>query len=252
MDTKKERVFLPNPEKMGALARLSGKIAHDLNNILGAIEGYATLAGNSLKAEDPAKEDMREIRQAVAKAAGLTRQFLVFSGRSGLRKTSCDIAGLLAGLQQKAVNGGPEELKIKLELRPGLPAINADTAGLEQALLNLLANAREAGGAITVRAEAASLEPSEVRSPAPKGAGTKFMKISVADTGRGIPEEDLELLFEPFFTTKEKSKGAGQGLAAVYGIAKYHNGWVEVKSAPGQGSEFSIYLPATTAGQLDS
>ena len=152
---------------------------------------------------------------------------------------------MLAGLPQKAVNGGPAA-EIGLAVQPGLPVISADRAGLEQALLNLLANAREAltgGGAIKVRAEAVSLKPSMVRSPAPEQAGAGFVRISVADAGRGIPKENLERLFEPFFSTKEKGKDTGLGLAAVYGIAKYHNGWVEVKSAPGRGSEFSIYLP---------
>jgi signal transduction histidine kinase len=246
MEQQKNGGWRPDAEKMEALSRLSGKVAHDFNNILGAVEGYATLTANVLKDGDPIKADMGEIRQAVAKAAGLTRQLLVFAGRQALEKKPCDIGALLAGLPRKAAGPGREGFKIDLDLRPGLPALNADPACLAQALLNLLENAREAmpgGGTITVRAQSLRLAPAGVKSPAPAQAQADFVKISVSDSGPGMTPETLERIFEPFFTTKEKGKGTGFGLSEVYGITKHHNGWVEVESEPGRGSEFSIFLP---------
>ena len=251
MSAKKALDYFPDNEKMEALARLSGKIAHDFNNILGAIEGYATLAANDLKEDDPLKADMGEIRQAVAKAAGLTKQLLVFARRRALSKAACDISALLAGLPQKAAGPGREGIGITLDFNPGLPVIYADFSDIEQALLKLLDNAREAmtgGGTITVRAKTLRLARIEVKSPSPAEAGSEFVKISVADPGNGIPENILGKIFEPFFTTKKKSKDAGFGLPLVYGIVRHHNGWIEVKSEPGRGSEFSMFLPAATAG----
>ena len=246
MGTKNEQACPPDAKKMEALARFSGKLAHDMNNILGAIEGYSTLVSGAMRTDDPAKEDMEEIRQAVAKAAGLMKKFLVFSGRSGFTKTACDVGALLAGLGQKAA-AEREDVKLELDIRPGLPVISADASGLEQALQHLLQNAREAlpgGGTIVLRAEALRLPPGEIKSPRPAEAGSDFVKISVEDTGPGMPAEVRERLFEPFFTTKKYAKGAGLGLSAVYGIAAYHNGWVEVKSGAGPGSEFLLVLPA--------
>lgn len=231
---------------MEALARLSGKIAHDFNNILGAIEGYATLASNALKEGDQIKADMEEIRQSVAKAAGFTKQLLTFARRRALLKTTCNLSELLAALPQKTALPGREGFKIELDIHPELPVINADPSGIEVAVLNLLDNSREAmpgGGVITVRAGLQRLAAAEVKSPAPAEAGTEFVKISVADTGGGIKTDILERIFEPLFTTREKGRGAGLGLSLVYGIIAHHNGWITVKSEPGQGSEFSMYLP---------
>jgi two-component system cell cycle sensor histidine kinase/response regulator CckA len=246
MNTEKNLVCQPDAKKMEALMRLSGKTAHDLNNILGAIEGYATLAASAMKTDDPAKADMGEIQQAVAKAAGLMKQFLVFSGRYGVGKTSCDISGLLAGLTGKTSGDVWKGVKLELDVQPGLPVISADASGVEQALLKLLDNAREAmpgGGAITVRAVSVSLPPAAVKARKPPESACEFIKISVTDSGPGIPEEVRERLFEPFFTTKKNQPGAGLGLPAVYGIAARHNGWVEFNSEPGRGGEFIVFLP---------
>ena len=245
---EKERNFLPEKKKMEALGRLSGKVAHDLNNILGAIEGYATLAAMAAAADDPMKQDMEEIRKAVAKAAAFNKQLLVFSGRQLLRKEPCGVNAIIGDLLKAAAGVQGEDFKVELSLQPDLPVIVADAGQLRQALSNLLTNAREAmpeGGTITISSSLLRLEGAGVSSPKPDEAGTEFIKISVKDAGAGISGEALERLFEPAFAAGKKAGGTGLGgLALVYGVARQHNGWVEAASAPGRGSEFFIFLPA--------
>lgn len=245
--TDKEGNFLPEKKKMEALGRLSGKIAHDLNNILGAIEGYATLAARAAAPDDPMKQDMEEIRKAVAKAAALNKQLLVFSGRQLLRREPCGVNAIIVNLLKAAANVPGGDYKVELNLRPDLPGIIADPGQLQQALSNLLANAREAmpgGGTITISSSLLRLEGTGVNSPKPDEAGTEFIQISVKDSGAGISAEALERLFEPAFASGKKAGGTGLGgLAMVYGVVRQHNGWVEAASAPGRGSEFFIFLP---------
>lgn len=239
---------LPDNKKMEALGRLSCKVAHDLNNILGAIEGYATLAMNAVRADDPMREDMQEIRKAVAKAAAINKQLLVFSGRQMLHKKPCSVKEILENLlkTEPAFSGG--DLKVELLLQPDLAGINCDPEQLGQALSNLLANAREAmpgGGTITIGSSMRRLEGAAVNSAKPEEAANDFVRISVKDTGCGMNAEALDHLFEPVASTREKNHGSRLGgLAIVYGVIKQHNGWVEVKSAPGAGSEFAVFLPA--------
>ena len=243
----KKDAFLPEKKKMEALGRLSCKVAHDFNNILGAIEGYATLAMNAARADDPVREDLREIRGSVARAAALGRQLMAFGGRQMLRKAPCEVNAIIANTLKRPELAAGADFKIEARLEPGLPGITADAGQLEQALANLLVNAREAmpgGGTAAVTSGAVRLEGGAVNSPKPEEAGTLFVKLSVADSGSGLSPEDLEHLFEPLFTVVKKGAGAGLGLAAVYGVVKQHNGWVEVKSEPGRGSEFSLFLPA--------
>lgn len=242
-----KNVFLPEKKKMEALGRLSCKVAHDFNNILGAIEGYATLAMNAARADDPVRQDLREIRASVAKAAAIGKQLMVFGGRQMLRKAPCEVNSLIGNALKREEPAAGGNLKIEASLEPALPGIMADAAQLEQAIASLLANAREAmpgGGTVTVASAALKLERGAVNSPKPEEAGPLFVRISVRDSGCGIAPENLERLFEPLFSTNKKGAWAGFGLAAVYGVVKQHNGWVEVKSEPGRGSEFSIFLPA--------
>lgn len=244
-ETKK--VFLPEKKKMEALGRLSCKVAHDYNNILGAIEGYATLAMNAARPDDPVRQDLQEIRASVAKAAAIGRQLMVFGGRQMLRKAPCEVNSLIGKALKMEEPAAGGNFRIEAGLEPDLPGIMADAAQLEQAIASLLANAREAmpgGGTVSVSSAALKLEGGAVNSPKPEEAGPLFVRISVRDSGGGISPETLEHLFEPLFSTNKKGAGAGFGLAAVYGVMKQHNGWVEVKSEPGRGSEFSIFLPA--------
>lgn len=232
---------------MEALGRLACKAAHDYNNILGAIEGYATLAMNAAKADDPVRQDLQEIRGSVAKAAAIGKQLMAFGARQMLRKAPCEVNGLIGNVLKKAEPAAGGNFKIETLLEPALPGITADAAQLEQVLSALLSNAREAmpgGGTVSVASAAIRPESGEINSPKPEEAGGLFVKISVRDSGGGISPENLEHLFEPLFSPNKKGAGSGLGLAAVYGVVKQHNGWVEVKSRPAGGSEFSIFLPA--------
>ncbi len=242
--TAEEAGNSPDIKKMDALARLSSKLAHDLNNILGAIEGYATLAMGAVKAGDPMMEDMQEIRAAVAKAAALNKQLLVFSGRQMMQKKTCSVNEIINGLPEAAAGSGAAG--IELRLQPDLPGLTADPVHLGKAISNLLANAREAmpgGGTVVISSSFLRLEGAAVKAPKPEEAGAGFVKISVKDSGAGISGENYERLFEPLFSTKDKKSGAGLGLSTVYGVVKQHNGWVEAKTEPGRGSEFSVFLP---------
>ncbi len=242
-------IMTPDSAKMDAVGRLAGGVAHDFNNILGAIEGYATLILNTLKAEDPIIPDLEEIRKGVARAATLTRQLLVFSRRQALQKKICPPNSLIDSLKRTAAGITGAGVELRLDPGPGLPDILADTDQLGQLLMHLLNNSSDAmpaGGTVTVRTRLAELEPVAVKSPDPAQAGRAFIVISVSDTGTGMGRATLEHIFEPFFTTKQKEKGRckGLGLSAVYGITRQHNGWVEVKSEEGKGAEFCVYLPA--------
>ncbi|HAT72562.1 MAG TPA: hypothetical protein DCS63_07080 [Elusimicrobia bacterium] len=233
-------------QKMEAVGRLAGGIAHDFNNMLGAIEGYATLAMDPLKEDNPIKNDLLEIRKAVARAAALIKQLLVFSRKQALQKTPCDLNAAIKSIQTMMTSIIGENIKLHLDLQPELPCMLADASQLDQLLMNLVVNARDAmpdGGRITLRTRQVALHPSGVRSPRPEEAGQKFMLISVKDSGTGMDKTTRDHLFEPFFTTKERGKGTGLGLSTVYGAAKQHNGWVTVESEIGQGTEFSVYLP---------
>ncbi|MDP2866305.1 MAG: ATP-binding protein, partial [Elusimicrobiota bacterium] len=206
-----------------------------------------TLAMNAAGADDPVRQDLHEIRDSVARAAALGRRLMAFGGRQMLHKAPCEINGIIAKTLKRAELGAGGDFKIEARLESGLPGIMADAAQLEQALASLLVNAREAmpgGGTAVISSAALRLEGEAVNSPKPGEAGSLFIKISVRDSGAGISPENLEQLFEPLFSTRKKGVGAGFGLAAVYGVVKQHNGWVEVKSEPGQGSEFALFLPA--------
>ncbi|OGR62731.1 MAG: hypothetical protein A2X31_06355 [Elusimicrobia bacterium GWB2_63_22] len=228
-----------------AEGRVCAAMVHDFNNILGAIEGYATLNLRQLAGTDPLREDLEEIRKAVAKGADLARKLMTFSRRQNVNKVAVGIPLLLSGLRERAeglMGGG---LRLETDLRPGLPEVMADPAPLEQLLLSLLANARDAmpgGGVVTLKAEALKPEGPALRVPAPPGA--EFVKISVIDSGAGLTPEAAARLFEPFFSTKGRGKGSGLSLAAAYGIARQHGGWLEAKTLEGRGSEFSVFLPA--------
>ncbi len=240
-------------DKMEALGRLSCRVAHNLNNILGAIEGYATLAIAGLKKDDPVISDLKEIRGLVAEAAALGKQLIVFGGRQRLTKAPCGINEIIANTLKRPELAPDGYFQAEALLEPGLPEIAADAEQLELALANLLLNAREAmaasgakpgGGKAVISAAALRLEGGAVKALNPPEAGGLFIKISVRDSGPGISAEIFERLFEPQFLNKEKNHGRGLGLSLVYGVVKQHNGWLEVKSQPGQGSEFTLFLPA--------
>ncbi|OGR67816.1 MAG: hypothetical protein A2081_04200 [Elusimicrobia bacterium GWC2_61_19] len=240
----------PDVKKLEAMGRLSAKVSHDINNILGAIEGYSTLILNTLKEDDPLKPDLEEIRRAVARAAALTKALLMFSRKQVLSKKPCDLNAAAERAKEAAAPLNGPGVSVELDLEPGLPALPADQAQLDQLLNVLILNARDAmptGGLIRLATRAVTLKPEEVRSRDPREAGLKFALLSVKDGGRGMAAETLERIFEPFFTTKPKGQGTGLGLSAVYGAVNQHNGWLTVRTEEGKGTEFQIYLPAAPA-----
>jgi len=244
--TAKYNGHVPEREKMQALGRLSAKISHDLNNILGAIEGYATLIMNSSGADSPFAPDLLEIRASVAKAAGILRKLAVFGGRQILNRKLCPVNTVIEAACKREELSRAGKFRIETRLSPGLPDIMVDEAKLDEALVNLLVNACEAmsGVGMAVVSSALARRGGGAGSPAAhRDEDLTFVKISVRDRGAGISADVLDHLFEPMFSRPEKGAGAGMGLAVVYAVAAQHNGWVEVKSGSGRGSEFSLFLP---------
>ncbi len=216
--------------KMEAVGRLAGGVAHDFNNLLTAVLGHADLALARLPSHDPLAEDLREIKAAGARAAGLTRQLLAFSRKQVLEPRIVDVNAVVMGLVKMLRRTIGEDLELVTRLAPDLGRVRADPVQLEQVLLNLAVNARDAmpdGGRLTI--ETANAGP--------------LVRVSVSDSGVGMSQEVLSHLFEPFFTTKEQGKGTGLGLATVYGIVQQSGGTIAVESTPGQGTTFIVDFP---------
>ncbi|MFA6433870.1 MAG: response regulator [Elusimicrobiales bacterium] len=230
--------------KMEALGRMAGIIAHDFNNILGAIEGYATLLLKALPSGDPARSDIEEIRKSEQRGAALTKQLIAFSRGRVLRKAPVELTALLSDTAKRLSGEG---LTVEVRAAPDLKPIWGDAEQLEQAFINLLANARDAmpgGGRIEISAANAVVSGARNNCPEPAKTGGEFIMFSVTDSGAGVPESAFDRLFEPFFTTKAKGKGAGLGLSTVYGIVRQHNGWIEASGRKeGTGAVFTVYLP---------
>lgn len=242
LEKRAARALRGRERTLEAEGRVCAVLVHDLNNSLGAIEGYATLNLRRLAEDDPLREDLGEIRKAVARVSSMTKQLLVFGRRQAVHKVAVGLPFLLSGLQERIAPLLGGAVRLETELPPGLPEIMADAGQLEQLLLCLLANARDAmpnGGVIRIRAGMVRRERQERG-----GVEEDFLKVSISDSGAGLPPEAADRLFEPFFSTKGKGKGSGLALAAAYGIARQHGGWIEAESPAGRGCEFSVYLPA--------
>jgi PAS domain S-box-containing protein len=239
---------LRQAQKMEAVGRLAGGIAHDFNNLLTAILGSAQLALREVEPSHAVRQDLEEIRRAGLRAAELTRQLLAYSRRQVVAPKVIDINDVVRNLESMLRRLIREDIDLVLELAPHPLAVKSDVGQLDQVVLNLVVNARDAmteRGRITVRTGAASLGAQQPGNepPAPPGA---YVHIAVADTGSGLTPEARAHLFEPFFTTKELGKGTGLGLATVYGIVKQNGGFIYVDSAPGQGTTVRVYLPLST------
>jgi len=238
---------LRQAQKMESVGQLAAGVAHDFNNMLTIIQGHSSL----LLAKPNLPEDVREPIQstyfAAERAAALTRQLLMFSRRSTLQTKPLDLRATVGNMSKMLHRLIGENISLKFIAAPGLPIILADRGMMEQVVMNLSVNARDAmpgGGILTISLEPANLDK-KYRDTHPGAAIGSFVRLRVSDTGTGMDSATLAHLFEPFFTTKEIGQGTGLGLATVYGIVKQHDGWVEVTSSPGRGTTFDVYFPAS-------
>ncbi|HVW00123.1 MAG TPA: response regulator [Planctomycetaceae bacterium] len=232
-------------QKLEAIGRLAGGIAHDFNNLLTAIMGYAGMMLDEVPASDPLHEGLAEITRAGERAAILTRQLLAFSRKQVVSPIVLDLQSVVKDMERmlRRVIGENIELVTRAAEAPLL--VKVDPGQLEQVLMNLVVNARDAmpgGGRLTVETERVTIDEREVAAYS-GGLPGEFVRLSVADTGVGISDDIRARLFEPFFTTKQSGQGTGMGLATVFGIAQQNGGWVEVESEPGAGAAFRVYWP---------
>ncbi len=242
-DRKRLEEQFRQAQKMEAVGRLAGGVAHDFNNLLTVIGGYAQMLLEAMQPDHPLRPSLEEIDRASASAATLTQQLLAFSRRQIVTPRVLDLNQLVSGLDKMLHRLIGEDIEL-VTIRPlQLPCVRVDAGQIEQVLMNLVVNARDAmprGGTITIETALAAFDE---RSPDGVGPG-RYVVLSVADTGRGMTEEIKLHMFEPFFTTKGRGKGTGLGLSTVYGIVKQSGGEIAVTSAPGEGSTFRIFLPA--------
>ncbi|HEX9052958.1 MAG TPA: response regulator [Anaeromyxobacter sp.] len=234
---------LAEAAKLEAIGRLAGGVAHDFNNLLVVILSQADAVLDALPPADPLRDDVEEIGQAARKAAALTQQLLAFGRRRAVRHVQLDLNAAVEDVSKILVRLVGEDVRISTRLAPDLGGVLADFGGVQQVLLNLVVNARDAmpsGGTVTIETENLDLEPASADEGLPAG---RFVALCVTDTGAGMSAEVRKHLFEPFFTTKGEGCGTGLGLATVFGIVKQASGHVLVESEPGAGARFRILLP---------
>ncbi|HKV05819.1 MAG TPA: PAS domain S-box protein [Candidatus Acidoferrales bacterium] len=232
-------------QKMEAIGRLSGGIAHDFNNLLGVIIGYSQVLKQKLGAGSALLEHAEEIEKAGQRAASLTRQLLAFSRQQVLAPAVLNLNSLMADMGKMLPRLIGEDIELVLKLDPGIGRVKADQSQIEQVVMNLAVNARDAmpqGGELVIATADVTLDLAYTRQH-PGSREGRYVMLSVADTGVGMNAEILTHLFEPFFTTKERGKGTGLGLATVYGVVKQSGGYIWVESELGKGSAFQVYLP---------
>jgi two-component system cell cycle sensor histidine kinase/response regulator CckA len=236
---------LRQSQKMEAVGQLAGGIAHDFNNLLTAILGYADLLAAQFEKGEAIGESLLEIRKAGERAASLTRQLLAFSRRQVLEPKVLEVNALIENIHNMLSRLIGEDIELQVVLQPGVGRVRADAGQLEQVIMNLAVNARDAmpqGGRLTIETADVDLDKGFAAQHATVRPGLHVM-LSVSDTGVGMDTSIQSHLFEPFFTTKEKGKGTGLGLATVYGIVKQSGGSIWAYSEPGKGTTFKVYLP---------
>jgi PAS domain S-box-containing protein len=244
-DRRRLEEQLWHAQKMEAVGQLAGGVAHDFNNLLTAILGYANLLLDELPPQDPLRNDLDEIRSAGERAASLTRQLLAFSRRQMLQPQIVDINTLVTGMQKLLRRLMTEHVEVMTALARDLLPVRVDPSSIEQVLVNLAVNARDAmpaGGRLTIETANVDLDEAYAKNHIPLVPG-RYVMIAVGDTGQGMDPVTRARIFEPFFTTKEQGKGIGLGLATVYGIVKQNGGYIWVYSEVGHGTVFKVYLP---------
>jgi signal transduction histidine kinase/CheY-like chemotaxis protein len=234
-------------QKMESIGQLAAGIAHDFNNILTVIQGHSSLLLQDLNADDKAHESLGHICVAAERAANLTRQLLLFSRKQLAQPRTLDLNDVIENVAAMLRVLLGDSVTVDLQLASDLPAVDVDEGMMEQVLMNLAVNSRDAmprGGRLSLRTMDRRVDEKYARRLREARAG-HFVVLRVSDTGTGMTRETLAHIFEPFFTTKDVGKGTGLGLATVYGIVKQHHGWIEVETKEGAGTTFTVMLPAS-------
>jgi nitrogen-specific signal transduction histidine kinase/ActR/RegA family two-component response regulator len=245
---------LRQAQKLDAIGQLAGGVAHDFNNILAGIMMHLGLLQMTPDLNEEIRQALKDLDAQARRAASLTQQLLMFSRRSVLTVKPLDLNEVVANLLKMLRRLIGENIDLRFDGKSTLPLVAADTGMMEQVLMNLTVNARDAmpkGGRITISTSLADVEAARAAAN-PNSHPGRFVCLAVSDTGCGMDAATLKRLFEPFFTTKEAGKGTGLGLATVHGIVAQHKGWVEVDSQAGQGSTFRVYLPAVAESHLEA
>ena len=249
-ERKQLQLQLSQSQKMEAIGRLAGGVAHDFNNHLGIIIGYSELLLERLGPDDPLRKNARMIKEAGLRSAALTRQLLAFSRRQVFEPKVLNLNEVVTEIEKMLRPLIGEDIELVTLLNPELGKVRADPSQIDQVIMNLAVNSRDAmpqGGRLTIETANVELDESYARTHVTVQAGS-YVMLAVSDTGMGMDTETQTHMFEPFFTTKEKGKGTGLGLAMAYGIVKQSGGYIWVYSEPGQGTTFKIYLPRLEAG----
>ena len=242
---KKTEEQYRHAQKMEAVGRLAGGVAHDFNNMLTVIKGHSEFLSRALPLEGDSRDDIDQITRAAQRASHLTRKLLAFSRQQVMVKYVMDVNTLLRDFERMLSRVIGEDVNLDLSLRPDAPLILADSGQIEQAVMNLVLNARDAmpdGGDLRLSTRAVIITDADAARYTQAIPG-KYLAIGVSDTGTGIDAELLPRIFEPFFTTKDTRTGTGLGLATVYGIAQQLGGFVDVASTVGEGTSFTLFLP---------
>ncbi len=240
---------LRHAQKMESIGTLAGGVAHDFNNILSALMGYASLMQMKMEKDNPLRPYLEQVLSASRKAAELTQSLLAFSRKQPVTLAALDISSTIRLTKKLLKRLLTEDIDLHTALAPDDTVVMADRSQIDQILFNLVTNARDAmprGGTLIIRTDVADIDNGFTRAHG-FGKPGRYVMITISDTGEGMDEATQRKIFDPFFTTKETGKGTGLGLATVYGIVKQHDGYITVQSEPGRGSTFRVYLPAIRA-----
>ena len=240
-------------QRMEAVGRFAGGVAHDFNNMMSAVVGFSALVLDALEPENPLRRYVEEIQRAGERASEMTKQLLAFTRKQVLLPQVLDLNAVVRDVNGLLARLIGEDVELRSELAPSIHRVEADVGQLEQVIVNLAVNARDAmphGGTLTIATANRELSEHDVMARQRDLEPGSYVALSVADTGEGMDDATLRQIFEPFFTTKEEGKGTGLGLATAFGIVKQSGGDIGVESEPGRGTTFTIYLPRAQAPAL--